>query len=477
MSAKATTTPKPDLNEVLKSIQSALSTVYKDSEGKPYCALGTSRLHNWVVAVESAIASEGATEELRAALLATRGQLSTLSGAVAAKDKRISNLQAAVQVAGAELTTFKKDHDVMIKDARAALATYKAEAEDAQKSLAATSAALVEAEKALKSPAAKFDPTTASELAEEVRGLMKDKEFAHNQYAQARAHTAAANKDLDKALKENAALETKVQNAKAELAIFRKQMAAAKASNVDAFTIDDIDMEKLELAFGKSGVEKLKLVLDTGAWDVRGRIQKLTGFFHVIAMKVAKKYSQFGDILKHALEILRNGSGAWVAILAPWVNDLLKDIVLLRVQPAKTYRLELQKRIEAVKCLPDSSSYSQKKAAAPPSSRPTWREVAADRVVRAKSLTTRVLGSCKRLAVRARDIAFLGYLVFKHGATQGAITTKVWVRKQCNRAKVVVVSAYNFVVNGIAPSKRRTSYKPPALDEEPEVMFENSILE
>jgi len=224
----------------------------------------------------------------------------------------------------------------------------------------------------LKSPEARFDPDAAKAMHTEVKGLQSDIAQAADEIAESRAELSSVRAELDKTHKETAAFKRKFEDAQAEASNFKKQLAAASALNVDSFNVEDLDFEELEAMFGQRGIAKLREVLAVPNFDVRGRLQRLQGFFSVITQSTWKSLKPFLQLIETALEKLRGSGSKWVAVLAPWVNMLLKDLVLMDMKDLKHYRSDLQLRIDTVLKADPSASLKEKLRTQPVDKR-TWK--------------------------------------------------------------------------------------------------------
>jgi hypothetical protein len=211
-------------------------------------------------------------------------------------------------------------------------------------------------------------------MQEEISALRGDLTHANEISAREKAEISALNKQIDSALKLKASYKQQLDDVKVEFSTYKKQIAASRNLNVEMFNIDEVSFDDLVVKFGTHGVEKLKKVLGTQTYDVRGRISALTGFFHVVGSKTQTTLKPMVGVLRHALDIIKNGSTTLLAVLAPWVNLIVKDIVCLQIKGPSFYRTDLEMRIKQVKALPFATPAAEKIAAAKNPTEPGWRE-------------------------------------------------------------------------------------------------------
>lgn len=415
--AQNTASVKEDLNEVLESIHNASRRQYKDEDGVPYCSVTIKKLRHWYLALETAIKESSDAKTLSAALVDAQTEVKGLMEAAKATELKNTELRDLVANAEKEKAAILKTHSTMLKKLKDDLAATQRHDAEIRKAKLDTAVALQKANYELSSPTAKFDPDTAAKLSAEARKLQEDLHTANEQIALNRATQASLNKEIDALHKQVAAKEKLVEEAKANNAKFVRQLAAARSGNVDNFDPDELDYEKLKIMFGEAGLAKLRAVLEVGSWDVRGRIQRLTGFFSTIAKTTSKQYHSFAKLVTHALEVLKTSSSVWSAVLAPWVNSLLKDIVLLDIKPVQFYRLDLEAKIAAVKALPATVTQRERLAAASGTSKSlSWANVARKNSERASHLADKMAAKAKATWAYLRSLSF----IVRNKITRGA---------------------------------------------------------
>jgi len=252
--------------------------------------------------------------------------------------------------------------------------------------------------KQLKQPENLFEPESARVLHKEIKGLQDDIRLANDLKASNTATLAITRSDLDKAYKELASHKKELEAAQTDAANFKRQLGAARSGVHELFTKDEINMELLESTFGKKGIEKLQQVLSVPVFDARGRISKLTGFVTVVSKGAHKVLSPLLEILEKAFKLIKEQGTSWVAILAPWVNIIVKDIVTLDVQEMKIYRFDLENRIKHAGLQPRSSSINEKIApevanGSKRTKRKSWKFILNSRLERAKLAFSSARGS------------------------------------------------------------------------------------
>jgi len=399
MATEQASNSKVDLTEVLNSIRTAAAQQYKDKDGVPYCTVPIKRLKGWLLDLESFCALSNDKDATSRALQEARDSVTALMHAAAGRESRMAELEDVIAANDKARALAAAEQAKSIAALKAKIATETVNRTELEKSKAETIKAIAAAERARSSPEAKFSPDTASALAKELGGLKNDLKECDARLAQTRAALGASNVALDSAHKIVAAKTRALEEAKAEKAIFVKQLAAARLGNVDLFLEEDVDYAKLELVFGATGVAKLKKVLSIQSWDVRGRIQALTGFFANASKSSQTRFAAFVKMLNYALDVLKTSASTWVAILAPWVNVILKDVVMFELKPVAVYRTDLKAKIDAVKALGPGTStglklYKSERTA----SRPAWGDVARARRDRVYSLVRRAALKSKALA-------------------------------------------------------------------------------
>jgi len=397
-----------DLNEVLKQIQQATASQYKDADGKPYTHVSIQKLRHWFLSLEQAKTSASGVWEIEKALTEAKDQVQLLMKAAESKDLRLQELRDLVANAEKALKSTVAEHASSIAKLKQSRDHAISQHKEAQAASTATAKALAEARAALKDPKAKFVPEEAVKLAREVKDLETDLADANAMIAAANADKAKFCTQLDQTHKLVAAKTRELDETKAELSAFTKRLAAARLGNAELFNLEDIDYERLKVVFGEQGLAKLRLVLGVETWDVRGRIQKLTGFFAATGRTLAAKMQAFVKLMTHALDVLKTSSTVWTAVLAPWVNTLIKDIVMLELKPVAVYRIDLETKIKAVKAAGPAAGFKIKLAAASGTSKGlTWAEVAKARRERVshllKGLKTKINALTKRIKAFARS--------------------------------------------------------------------------
>nr|WQB68776.1 chromosome segregation protein [Phomopsis asparagi Fusarivirus 1] len=353
-----------DLNEVFEQIKQSGQRTFTDKDGNKYCSVYESRLRQWAMALVAAKKDMDTLPITARALQQARDEVASLVAASERKDLKLQELKDLAANAEKAAKTQRAAHQKEIAETKKSLQDAKDRFANANAAKADTAKALLEAEKRLKDPQAKFIPEEALALQREVKGLRSDLELANAAMATERTNQHTLNKQIDALYKAAAGKDKELEDARRELSDFKKQLAAAQQLNADDLDLDAIDYDGLHLAFGARGVEKLKAVLAIPAWDVRGRIQRLTGFFHVAASHASKTFFAMVDVLDHALSLVRDKSSSWAGVIFPWVNGLLKDIVFFQLKPVKMYRLELESMIEAVKAKMPAETLTEKVDAA-----------------------------------------------------------------------------------------------------------------
>jgi len=398
MATEQASNSRVDLTEVLNSIRTAASQQYKDKDGVPYSTVPIKRLKGWLLDLESFCAMSNDKDATSHALQEARDSVTALMHAAAGRDSRMAELEdiiAANDKARAQTASEQAKSIAALKSKIASETILRAELEASK---ADTIKAIAAAERARSAPEAKFSPDTASALAKELGDLKSDLKECDARLAQTRAALGASNVALDSAHKIVAAKTRALEEAKAERAIFVKQLAAARLGNVDLFLEEDVDYAKLELVFGASGLAKLKKVLSIQSWDVRGRIQALTGFFANASKSSQTRFAAFVKMLNYALDVLKTSTSTWVAILAPWVNVILKDVIMFELKPVAVYRTDLKAKIDAVRALGPSASTGVKLQKSESTvKRSTWGDVARARRDRVYSLVQRAAAKSKAL--------------------------------------------------------------------------------
>lgn len=376
MSTTSATSKQVGLSEVLKSIENASKSTFKDKSEKAYAPIYTSSLREWSLAILAASKDADSMPVIKDALQKAKDELAVLTKASEAKDLELQRLKDLVVNAEKAAKAQKAQDHKQISGLKISLEAAKGRKADAEKVRDELTVALSDAKSKLTSPEAKFLPEEASLLRGSIAGLEHQLQAAKDAVASERALVSELNRNSDLLYKEVAAKERELSEAKADLANFKKQLAAARLQNHDLFNREDLDFEALTLAFGAKGVEKLKRVLDIPSFDVRGRVQKLTGFFSTVAKTTSKTFFAMIDVLDHALDVLKQKTGSWASVLFPWVNGILKDIVFCDLKPVSFYRKELENILAAVKAQMPTASVGVKLHAAQKAStkRRSWEE-------------------------------------------------------------------------------------------------------
>jgi len=377
-----------DLNEVLTSIEDAMRTTYKDSNGRAYAPVSTGRLRRWMVALAAATQHES-DKHLLEAYNAAKASVTQLMEAAEAREELVARLKKEIEAKEMAYKQVKTKQTAVIDDLTKQRDAAQASLQEASEAKVASVKALQSAEAKLKSVEAKYDPDTSKDLATAARGLRQDIADAQDMIASSKATISKLNVELDTERKKVAAKDHELRSAKAELSEFTKKLDAAKHSNFDLFKKEDLNRQELELALGPKAFAKLLEVLAIEPWDVRGRVQRLQGYFSVFSRATRSKFTAMIALLKEALDLLRDRSFKWSVILAPWVNSIIKDIVTFELKSVKTYRLELETRVKALGDVPSGASFLEHKKASPQDSRESWAKVAKDRVNATNSLLVR----------------------------------------------------------------------------------------
>lgn len=406
MDAPQPHTEKVDLNEVLNQVEEATRMTFKDNEGNSYSSVFTKDLRKWSVAIHEATKDLQGSGVAEKALLAAKDDITQLMKDSEKKDFKIRELKDLVANAEKAAENQRKERKKEIAKANEEVIFLQSQLTDAELSKAATAKALKDAEASLKSPEAKFIPEEAQALHEEVKNLRSELLTANDMIAQAKVGLRKANVDLDILRKEAASKDALVIEAKTQLSTFKKQIEAAKVAGVSEIDLNDIDHDRLLVAFGSKGVEKLKAVLDIPSFDVRGRVQKLMGFFATISKTVSKTFGAMSKVLEHALDILKARTTTWTAILLPWVNGLVKDMVFMKLKSAKEYRLELERITTSVKArLPSAPLKEKLQAGKKAATGNSWKEDAMEARKKATKATNSLAKAISRL--RRRCVSYL----------------------------------------------------------------------
>nr|UBK24764.1 hypothetical protein [Nigrospora sphaerica fusarivirus 1] len=300
--------------------------------------------------------------------------LTELTGSAEAHKAKVAELEKKLT---AQQNDYNKAiaHNVKtVNELQSLLAERKAKLVESEAAKTETIAALKAAEAQLLQPEAKFLPEKAKLMQEEIAALRGDLAHANDISAKEKAEISALNKQIDSALKLKASYKQQLDDVKIEFSTYKKQVAASRNLNVELFNVDEVSFDDLVVKFGDHGVQKLRKVLEIETFDVRGRISALTGFFHVVGAKTQATLKPMVGILRHALDILKNGSSTLIAVLAPWVNLIVKDIVCLQIKGPSFYRTDLEMRIKQVKALPFAAPAAEKIAATQNPTEPGWRE-------------------------------------------------------------------------------------------------------
>jgi len=445
MATEQASTSKVDLTEVLNSIRTAASQQYKDKDGVPYSTVPIKRLKGWLLDLESFCAMSNDRDATSRALQDARDSVTALMHAAAGRESRMAELEDIVAANDKARAKAASEQARSIAALKAKIASEQIVRAELEKSKAETIKAIEAAERARSAPEAKFSPDVASALAQELSGLKSDLKECDARMAQTRAALNASNVALDSAHKIVAAKTRALEDAKAEKAIFVKQLAAARLGNVDLFLEEDVDYAKLELVFGATGVAKLKKVLSIQSWDVRGRIQALTGFFANASKSSQTRFAAFVKMLNYALDVLKTSATTWVAILAPWVNVILKDVIMFELKPVAVYRTDLKAKIDAVKALgPGVSAGVKLHRATNTTERLTWGDVARKRRDRVYSLVQRAALKSKALAS-----AVSATLSAAAASSRGALkAVGRFVRRTSHTAKATFWALVVFVRGG-----------------------------
>jgi len=399
------------LNEVLGQIQSAKGKVYKDSKSQErYCEVPTNAITKWSIAIKEAADQFSDLDEVKSELNTARKTLTDMAEAGRARERRYAEVKhkfdtnqrifdSAAKNAEKEVNGLKEQRDNAIKAAK--------EAEmDKQASLAALKAA----QDQINSPESRYDPDVAVQLRNEIAGLKSDVKAAQDQLAHQRASETDANKRLDQAHKELAKKRKDMEEHKIELARLRREAMASKTGVVELFDHEDLDEDTLRLRLGKKAYDKLLHVLNLPASDVRGRVGKFIGFFATAGETLDVKMKGMINVMTKALDLLKTEGKTFIAVVGPWVNSLLKDIVSLQLKTVKFYRLDLEARVSVIKLTVPRGTLKEKVKASNDvsTSDKSWREVAAERRERVKDLLSHFklsaaarYASAKRMFVNA----------------------------------------------------------------------------
>lgn len=456
MASSQNTIVQPDLNEVLTSIDDTMRKTYKNKEGTVYCAIGVSLLRKWHGQVSAAI-QVGPDKELETALTSAKDTVAELIIAAENKDKTIKELQASVDEAKKRTEKVQSDLAITIKGLQAERTSANLRLKEALEAKAATSKALVDAEQQLKSSAAKYDPGVALELSKEVSGLKDDLSCAHSAIATCKAQIAELNKTIDLKSKESAQQGRELEVAKTNLSNFSKQLSAAKHGNWELFEQDSLKLEDLRVTLGPVAFAKLQEVMATPAWDVRGRIQRLQGYFTVFAKGINRKWRAMIGILKHALELLKESSATWSAVLAPWTNLLIKDLVTFNLMSVEYYRTDLQQRLNTAKSLGSSATMIDKARAHNEPERRTWAEIARARANTTQSLVQKMKARANERWMRLKAIAARAANVMRKASAIAWGTIKR--ATSTVRGAALRVSALFATTSGNVSGKQSPSYK------------------
>lgn len=370
-----------NLNEMQQSINDAMRHTWKSKEGHTYTSVPVRRMRSWLFHLESATKDSELLDETKLLLAESKDQVIELLAASEAHTRKVKSLEADVATAQAAADKSRKANMALLNERDTALRAATAAKEAAAEAKVATAKALKEAEVALKQPAAKFDPDSASALQGELVGLRQDLALADDEIARAKSAERECNVEIDRLHKANAALDRSVKDAQKELT---SHMSAVKGTSRDVYELfeaDEINVDTLKLAFGERAFERLQEAILKGPFDPKGRIGRLQSFFSMIGNSIHKEYKAYMKLLQRTFDEFKSTSANWVAIIGPWVNSLLKDIVMMDIKSILYYRTDLEVRMQSVKLLPPTATLSEKvgesnKAGAGSAS---WEEVAAHR--------------------------------------------------------------------------------------------------
>ena len=363
-----------DLDEVLKGIEAATQRQYKDKDGRHYTDISVRKLRSWHERLTLAIQQADDNQLFVGELEKYKGMLTELTGAVDAHKAHVAELEKKLATQQNDYNKAIAHNVKTVNELQSLLAERKARLVESEAAKIETIAALKAAEAQLQQPEAKFLPEKAKLMQEEISALRGDLAHANELSGKEKVEISALNKQIDSALKLKASYKQQLDDAKIELSTYKKQIAASRNLNVELFNIDEVSFDDLVVKFGTHGVEKLRKVLDIQTFDVRGRISALTGFFHVVGARTQATLKPMVGILRHALDILKNGSSTLIAVLAPWVNLIVKDIVCLQIKGPSFYRTDLEMRVKQVKALPFTAPAAEKIAATQNPTEPGWRE-------------------------------------------------------------------------------------------------------
>jgi len=363
-----------DLDEVLKGIDAATQRQYKDKDGRHYTDISIRKLRSWHDKLTEATQSAENNEFFIGELAKYKDMLTDLTTAADAHQNRVKHLEQKMSDQTKDYNKAIAHNVKTVNELQSLLAKKKAQLIEADAAKTETIAALKAAEAMLEQPEAKFLPEKAKLMQEEISALRADLKHANDISAFEKAEISSLNKQIDSVSKTKAGYKKQLDDAVAELSTYKKQVAASRNLNVEMFNIEEVSFDDLVTKFGTAGVDKLRKVLDIQTFDVRGRISALTGFFHVVGDRVTTRFKPMVGILRHALDILKNGTGTLVAVLAPWVNLIVKDIVCLQIKGPRFYRTDLEMRIKQVKAIPFAATPTAKLAAAQNPAEHSWKE-------------------------------------------------------------------------------------------------------
>jgi hypothetical protein len=462
-----------ELREIVSRIDTAASQQYKSTDGHTYSAVPLRTLAKWSSVCERALRDSSQLPYTEKELERTRQRCVDLQNASKSYYEREETLKKEVSIAREAALTAQARKQKELDDLKSVVKTLEAEKADLELAKKSTIEAMEKIEAGIKAPEAKYVPEVALNLQREKKELEVDLRKANDMMAATRAAESARRSELDQLQKELAKERFKVEAARTELAQFQRDTRGAAAGIKELFDHSALDEEVLITHFGKKAVQRLKEALKVQPTDVRGRLAKLTGALTHMAGELGDRFKALLSVVQKALSWARESSTSVGAVIAGWANGLLKDIVLLQIQPVRVYRAELERCIATVRALPPNTGAKEKIRRVRESADPrlSWADVAANRqakaaagVKRMKQFAAKVAG-LRKSAAKALRKATEALKAFGSLAYDAVSTLSTG-------AASAVQGVYHWVVGVLKhPSARYTSVPTEPLDAEMEVQL------
>jgi uncharacterized coiled-coil DUF342 family protein len=327
-------TEDPSLVEILEEIKEA-SKLSFSKDGRTYAKVSPRKLAAWHKLLDDY------TDEDAEEIKTLRVQVAELEKAVTAYDDRLAELRQEKEKASSALALLEKNVGKGAETLTKSIEVMKAELADSKSALADTNAQIQALTFKKSTPEAKYDPAVATALQELNEKLELSQKDLQVSIAEIQASIEATRKEAGQKSNQIGKLRKASQSASEELVKFMRAAQFATAALTEK-AFDPASFDTLLAIYGRPAAERLRDLSKTTQLDVQERL----GIIKKAAVSFKGSLKSFGhglaQLVSAAFSALRKGTKAVVLKLTPWVNDLVKDIMSVRLKSLKEYRASLE---------------------------------------------------------------------------------------------------------------------------------------